>query len=118
MNTDHCSKEKKDASLLQQQKTLAVYQTLGEDQIQEKSNEELLPAFLKAQELMINNAGGVRKWESLSQPERDERLAASMETLVIKLGEEHYKTLSDGEKRILKLFIWAGCGCHKELNTA
>jgi hypothetical protein len=27
------------------------------------------------------------------------------------------RKLSDDEKRILKLFIWAGCGCHKDLNT-
>ena len=25
--------------------------------------------------------------------------------------------LSDAEKKTLKLFIWAGCGCHKDLNT-
>ena len=25
--------------------------------------------------------------------------------------------LSDHEKKIMKLFIWAGCGCHKDLNT-
>jgi hypothetical protein len=33
------------------------------------------------------------------------------------LGRDHYEKLSDDEKWILKLFIWAGCGCHKDLNT-
>ena len=25
--------------------------------------------------------------------------------------------LSDKEKAIFKLFVWVGCGCHKDLNT-
>ncbi len=25
--------------------------------------------------------------------------------------------LKSDEKRLLRLFIWAGCGCHKDLNT-
>ena len=117
MNTDHCAKEKKDAYLLQQEKQKATFQTLGEDQILQMSNQELLPDFLEAQRDMIESAGGKKKWECLSQLERDERQAATMEKLVIRLGKEHYDTLSDDEKRILKLFIWAGCGCHKDLNT-
>jgi hypothetical protein len=40
-----------------------------------------------------------------------------MEKQVIELGKESFDTLSDDEKHILKLFIWAGCGCHKDLNT-
>ena len=40
-----------------------------------------------------------------------------MEQLVIKLGKEAYEMLSDQEKRILKPFIWACHGCHKDLNT-
>ena len=98
MNTDHCAKEKKDASLLQQEKTLATFQTLGEDQILQKSNEELLPHFLEAQKLMINAAGGAKKWESLSEIERNERTAFSMEQLVIRLGKEHYNMLSDEQQ--------------------
>ena len=117
MMTDHCAKEKKDASLLEQEKALATFQTLGEKQILEKSNQDLLPAFLESQEDMIKDAGGKKQWENLPQAERDERQATAMEQLVIDLGREHYEILSEDEKRILKLFIWAGCGCHKDLNT-
>ena len=28
-----------------------------------------------------------------------------------------YQTMKSDEKRLLRLFIWAGCGCHKDLNT-
>ena len=40
-----------------------------------------------------------------------------LEQLVITLGKEAFELLSDNEKHIMKLFIWAGCGCHKDLNT-
>jgi hypothetical protein len=40
-----------------------------------------------------------------------------LENLVIELGKESFEKLSDDEKRTLKLFIWVGCGCHKDLNT-
>src|SRR6266540_2989775 len=32
-------------------------------------------------------------------------------------GREAFEKLSDDEKRFLRLFIWAGCGCHTDLNT-
>jgi hypothetical protein len=40
-----------------------------------------------------------------------------LEQLVIKLGKEAFELLSNNEKLVMKLFIWAGCGCHKDLNT-
>src|SRR3954451_23780862 len=40
-----------------------------------------------------------------------------MEKLVLELGKESFVMLSDDEEHALKLFIWAGCGCHKDLNT-
>ena len=44
-------------------------------------------------------------------------MATMMEKLVIKLEKASFEMLSDDEKHVLKLFIWAGCGCHKDLNT-
>ena len=44
-------------------------------------------------------------------------MSRMMEKLVIKLGKASFEMLSDDEKHILKLFIWCGCGCHKDLNT-
>ena len=117
MHTDHCAKEKKDVKLLEKEKMLATYQSLGEDQIVEKSKQELLPYFFEAQKKMINLAGGKKKWDMLSEEQKAERHAVSMEQLTKDLGKNHYDQLLDDEKRILKLFIWAGCGYHKDLNT-
>jgi regulator of sigma D len=117
MNSDHCKKEKKDAHLMEQKKAQATYQTLGEKEILESSNEDLMPYFLEANKEMIESVGGKNKWDSLPEHQQKEHLAKMMEQLVIKLGKEAYEMLSDQEKEILKLFIWAGCGCHKDLNT-
>jgi hypothetical protein len=117
MHSDHCKKEKKDAQLMEQKKVDATYQVLGEKEILESSNEELLPHFLEANKNMIESVGGKKKWDNLPETEKKEHLALMMEQLIIKLGKEAYEMLSDHEKKIMKLFIWAGCGCHKDLNT-
>ena len=66
---------------------------------------------------MIKNAGGKHKWNRLSENEQSDQKATMLEQLVVKLGKEAFELLSDDEKCIMKLFIWAGCGCHKNLNT-
>src|SRR6266487_2756163 len=117
MHSDHCAKEKKDARLMEKEKRQATYQSLGEDAILEKSNQELLPDFTRATEEMIKCAGGTAKWEKLSELEQAEHQAKMMEKLVIELGADAYQRLSNPEKCMLSLFIWAGCGCHKDLNS-
>ncbi len=117
MHTDHCAKEKKAVRLLGEEKLQATYQSLGEDEILEKTNQELLPEFMLAKERMIKAAGGKLKWDKLSQTAQAEHEAAMLEKLVISLGKASFDMLSNDEKHILKLFIWAGCGCHKDLNT-
>ena len=117
MHTDHCAKEKKTVRLLEKEKLLATYQSLGEDEILEKKNKELFPYFMEARKEMIKTAGGDSKWQSLSQDIQAEHEAVMLEKLVIKLGKLSFDMMSDNEKHILKLFIWAGCGCHKDLNT-
>ena len=117
MHTDHCAKEKKDYKLLKKKKEAAVHQVLGEKEILEKSNDELVPSFLEANKQMIEDAGGQAKWDALPEKERTELLAGMMEKLVVKLGADAYEQMPEEEKRMLSLFIWAGCGCHKDLNT-
>ena len=61
--------------------------------------------------------GGQEKWNNLHEDEQRERIARMTEKAVIELGKDAYEMLSDANKRPLKLFIWAGCGCHKDLST-
>jgi hypothetical protein len=117
VHSDHCAKEKKDAKLLEKEKASAMYQSLGEDVITESSNQDLQPAYLEARRAMIESVGGLKKWNGLSASAQAEKEAGMLEHLVVKLGKDKFEELDKDEQRILKLFIWAGCGCHKDLNT-
>ena len=40
-----------------------------------------------------------------------------IEEAVAELGKEEFNNLSDEKKHLFQLFIWVGCGCHKNLST-
>ena len=112
MNTDHCSKEKKDAQLLEDLKAWAVDQHLGEEKMLEMSFEDVREYFKKAEEKAIKKAGGLQKWKNLSDIKKAERKAKIVEEAISELGKEAFNDLSDEEKHIFHLFIWAGYDCH------
>jgi len=117
MNSDHCAKEKKDARLLEELKHWAVDQSLGEDAMLELTLPEINALFEKGKEDMIKAAGGKPKWEKLSDGAKSVKQAAMMEKIIGELGKKEFAKLPEDERRFLRLFIWAGCGCHKDLNT-
>jgi len=116
MNTDHCSKEKKDAYKIEELKKWAVNQRLGEEAMLEKSLSEIFGLQMGAQRKMVQ-AGGQQKWEALPEATKSEKRAKMVESVVQELGKGAFELLDPHEKRLLRLFIWAGCGCHKDLNT-
>jgi hypothetical protein len=117
MNTDHCAKEKKDARLLEELKAWAVDQHLGEEAMLGLSMEEINELYSKAHKEMIKSAGGQSKWNALSENAKADKRAKMVEGILEKLGKEAFEDLEENEQRFLRLFIWAGCGCHKDLNT-
>ena len=66
---------------------------------------------------MIQAAGGQNKWDSLPEATKAEKHAKMVEDVVQELGKGAIELLDACEKCLLQLFIWAGCGCHKDLNT-
>ncbi|KAF8800550.1 hypothetical protein BYT27DRAFT_7262712 [Phlegmacium glaucopus] len=117
MHADHCAKEKKDYDLMGKKKTEAVHQVLGKRRIIDDTNEELMPFFLSAHKEMVEKAGGEADWNNLDESAQKEHKAAMLEKLTTDLGQDAFEKLSDKEKAIFKLFVWVGCGCHKDLNT-
>ncbi len=117
MNTDHCAKEKKDVIEMEELKKWAVNQQLGEDAMLEKSLPEIYELQMNGQRKMIQAAGGRQKWEALPETTKAEKRAKMVENVVQELGKGVFELLDPHEKRLLRLFIWAGCGCHKDLNT-
>jgi len=117
MNTDHCAKEKKDAYEMEELKKWAVNQKLGEETMLEKSLPEIYELQMGAQRKMVQAAGEQQKWEALPEATKAEKRAKMIENVVQELGKGAFELLDSHEKRLLQLFIWAGCGCHKDLNT-
>jgi hypothetical protein len=117
MNTDHCAKEKKDAYEMEQLKKWAVNHCLGEEAMMEKSLHEIYKLQMDAQKKMVQAAGGQQKWETLPETVKSIKRAKMVEDVVQELGKGAFELLDPHEKRLLRLFIWAGCGCHKDLNT-
>ncbi|TFK29206.1 hypothetical protein FA15DRAFT_678043 [Coprinopsis marcescibilis] len=117
LQSDHCAKEKKDSWGLEFMKLEALHTKLGEDHITKEDTQTLLPQFLKAHKQMIHDHGGEENWDKLSEDDQAGHSAKMLSELVKELGRETYDLLSEEEQRTMSLFIWAGCGCHKDLNT-
>ena len=71
---------------------------------------------------MYQKAGGVfqkSRGSTVSDTEatKAENHAKMVENVVQELGKGAFELLDVHEKCLLQLFIWAGCGCHKDLNT-
>ena len=58
-----------------------------------------------------------KKRDSLPEATKIEEHAKMVENVVQELGKDAFELLDAHEKGFLRLFIWAGCGCHKDLNT-
>ena len=117
MMTDHCAKEKKDAHMLEELKMSAALQQLGEQKILDSDNQELVPKFYAKYHEVVSKSGGTGAWNALPLETQRAHLARMSEDLVIDLGKDVYEMMSDKEKRHLTYFVWAGCGCHKDLNS-
>src|SRR6266545_5514922 len=81
------------------------------------SLEDIEAMFQKSESEMIKSVVGQQKWDMLSEANKSERRAIMLEKTIAELGQEAFEKLSDEKKHLLCLFIWAGCGCYKDLNT-
>jgi hypothetical protein len=78
---------------------------------------EINELFNKAEKEMIKSAGGQSKWNALSENVKANKRAKMVEAILARQGKEAFEELEESEQPFLRLFIWAGCGCHKDLNT-
>jgi hypothetical protein len=117
MHADHCTKEKKNFVLMKEKKIAATEQILGENQIVDDPVDQLMPHFLAANQAMMEKIGGQSAWDNLTEQQQNEYKAEMLAKLTTDLGKDSFEKLSDREQRLFKLFIWVGCGCHKDLNT-
>ena len=116
MNGDHAKDQKKLAKLLKEIKEYFIHETLGEEKLLEMNISDVNNFLIKADNQKIAEAGGLDKWNALSDAEKLEANAKAMSAIVLRLGHEAYSHLPEDEKCRVDFFIWVGCAMHKDLN--
>ena len=66
---------------------------------------------------MIQALGGQSVWNSMSPEEQGKKTLALMNQIAESLVEEALLQLPYMERRELQVFVWSGCGMHKEMNA-
>ena len=103
--------------MLKQLKEELAYETLGAEKLADTEPGNL---FLLLEEVIdgnIDDAGGPEEWKKLSESKRSERFNSSIKKFTIEHGKMEFEKLTDEQKKSLSLFIWVGCGMHKDMNA-
>ncbi|KAE9397608.1 hypothetical protein BT96DRAFT_1035611 [Gymnopus androsaceus JB14] len=112
-NMDHASDGKKKFNFTREKKLEVVYSDLGREAIDNMTKDEFLQARATITEADILKAAGITA-HSLTTAKREE---ITLELLEQRVGEDFFATLPEAEARLLKLFLFVGCGSHKSLNA-
>ncbi|PBK79975.1 hypothetical protein ARMGADRAFT_977390, partial [Armillaria gallica] len=117
MGSDHAEDQKKLARLIENWKEMSDILVRGRRYMEEACPGDVLPAVFEENNRKLEEAGGAAAWASLSQEERHQRDIGVYNRLCQRFGEEQWQTLTEGEKKKTRMFVWAGCCMHKEMNT-
>ena len=117
MITDHAPDQLKLAGLLRKWKVECDREARGFLASLSVPTDDLVGLVMEENEKMMENAGGLGAWSQLAPQTRDELAEEVLHQCRVQLGEQAYQDLSEEEKRLADLFIWSGCGMHKDLNT-
>jgi hypothetical protein len=117
MNGDHTSNEKRTAMLMKEWKTEQSFIHLGSKQLAQQTPADLIMFLAGWNQKKIEAVDGIDAWNALTPMEQTLRDVALVKELQITLGNEVYNQLPGDEKRIIDLFIWAGCCMHKDQNS-
>ncbi|KAJ7361700.1 hypothetical protein DFH08DRAFT_800934 [Mycena albidolilacea] len=89
---------------------------LGYNKLQRMEPQKLVDLVCDILQSNLWKVSSEAEWAKLSNNEKNIRTKSSMGTLAFRLGEEVFETLPEETKHEIKLFFWAGCSMHKELN--
>ncbi|PCH43526.1 hypothetical protein WOLCODRAFT_90336 [Wolfiporia cocos MD-104 SS10] len=118
VNTDHAEDQKKFTRLVcEKWKKQCAEELRGERALALMTQEELIPVLWEESTWTIKAAGGMEKWDQLSEDEQDQQHRGTLAAVITRLGRTAYDSLSADEKHHADLIIWGGCCMHKELNS-
>jgi len=117
MVTDHAADQLKLAALLREWKVECDREMCGYQESLSVPVNELVALVMEENERVMEMEGGLGAWSRLAPEARDELAGEVLRRCRIRLGEQAYQALSEEDKRLADLFIWSGCGMHKDLNA-
>ncbi|TFY75731.1 hypothetical protein EWM64_g8282 [Hericium alpestre] len=117
MISDHANDQKHLATLFEKWKLEVDREIRGRRAVMSMSEAEQLKFCLYAMELNLAEVGGCVNWEALSEAEKKHRSEEAYRQAIHELGEHHFASLTPEDQRWSNLFLWAGCGMHKEMNS-
>jgi hypothetical protein len=117
LGTDHSQDQRKVERLIRSWKEHCDRFLRGRIKLAALSPSEIASVVANAGEDMIQDMGGLEKWDVLSAREQQQQREKLLMGIMVGLGDEAFAQLSPAEKSSSSLFLWAGCCMHKEMNT-
>ncbi|KAL5511167.1 hypothetical protein ACEPAH_4382 [Sanghuangporus vaninii] len=114
---DHAEDQKAKHKLLGEWKKDLTLRGVGAAYFELKSDEEKRMLLQGARDAMVQELGGESVWEALHGEERQEKEEEILTRVCESLGPEAFERLPESEQRRLKIWVWVGCGMHKDLNA-
>ncbi|OCB89314.1 hypothetical protein A7U60_g3514 [Sanghuangporus baumii] len=114
---DHAEDQKAKHRLLAAWKETVSLRGLGAQRFFSLPEEEREVFICEGREKMVDELGGKSAWQALTAEEQAEKNLALTKHLADELAGEAMLSLSEDERRRMKIFVWAGCGMHKDLNA-
>ncbi|KAL5501306.1 hypothetical protein ACEPAH_8566 [Sanghuangporus vaninii] len=114
---DHAEDQKAKHRMLGEWKRDLSMRGVGAKYLQSKTEEEQEILTREAQAELINQMGGEAAWQALDDEEKASLQVELFSKICESLFPEAIEHLSEFERRFLSLWVWAGCGMHKDLNA-
>ncbi|KAL5476721.1 hypothetical protein ACEPAI_2907 [Sanghuangporus weigelae] len=113
---DHAEDQKAKHRLLESWKQEMTLQGLGAKYLHSRPVDERYTLVLEARRKVIHGLGGETVWEELSEEAKKIKDLKMMNELCKSLADQALDELMEEECRRARIFVWAGCGMHKDLN--
>ena len=113
-SSDHAKDQKLLSQMLEDFKHSLFTEELGTHAMSTMSQGDWQETMTKLEASRIKKAGSKRKWDSLPVEEKSKIEAETLQEMVVDLGEQAYLDLPEEERREAELYVWSGCGMHKD----
>ncbi|KAL5476491.1 hypothetical protein ACEPAI_3348 [Sanghuangporus weigelae] len=114
---DHAEDQKAKHWLFAAWKEETSMQGLGARHFFSMSKSECEEFTSQGRREMVLEVGGESAWNELTAEEQNKKKLVLTKRLANELANEALQSLPEDERRHIVMFVWVGCGMHKDLNS-